>query len=317
MGKAAMCIQMLQILHSGRVYKCSELADKLETNPRNVIEYKKELEEAGYFIKSIPGKYGGYQLDQSTIIPTLRLSVQEKAALLDGSGYLLARQDFMAKKDYEKAMTKIYSVINNVEPELDVLAIDKYPLVIDKEDLEKCYAAIKDCISKYLCLNITYVGLDNIEITKTIQPYRLYVYNNAWYVIAYVEGEDEARYFKLARIKKYLVTNKKFHKRYSYNPSEYLDEFGMRKNGDWYPIKLKITGAYAVIAKEKAFGKNQVVEELNDGSVILSCEMQNKERIKSFVLGMGKYCEIIEPDWLQSGLLKTISLISEKLRDDK
>ena len=65
MGKSAMCIQMLQILNSGRVYKASELADLLETNPRNIIEYKKELEEAGYYIISIPGKFGGYQLDKT------------------------------------------------------------------------------------------------------------------------------------------------------------------------------------------------------------------------------------------------------------
>ena len=43
MGKAAMCIQMLQILNTGRVYKISELAEMLETNPRNVVEYKKRI----------------------------------------------------------------------------------------------------------------------------------------------------------------------------------------------------------------------------------------------------------------------------------
>ena len=41
MGKAAMCIKMLQILNTGRVYRISELAELFETNPRNVIEYKK------------------------------------------------------------------------------------------------------------------------------------------------------------------------------------------------------------------------------------------------------------------------------------
>ncbi len=78
MGKASMCIQMLQILRSGRVYKCTELAELLETNPRNVIEYKKELEEAGYYIVSIPGKYGGYKLEQGSLIPSLNLSNEEK-----------------------------------------------------------------------------------------------------------------------------------------------------------------------------------------------------------------------------------------------
>ena len=56
MGKAGMCIAMLQILNTGKVYKVSELAELLETNPRNIIEYKKELEEFGYYIENIPGR---------------------------------------------------------------------------------------------------------------------------------------------------------------------------------------------------------------------------------------------------------------------
>ena len=74
MGKAAMCIKMLQAMNTGRIYKISELAEILETNPRNIIEYKKELEEAGYYIISVPGKYGGYKLDKSTIIPSLHIT---------------------------------------------------------------------------------------------------------------------------------------------------------------------------------------------------------------------------------------------------
>lgn len=57
MGKAALCIRMLQILNSGKIYKVSELADLLETNPRNILEYKKELDEisidSGFLVKKL------------------------------------------------------------------------------------------------------------------------------------------------------------------------------------------------------------------------------------------------------------------------
>ena len=69
MGKAGMCIAMLQILNTGKVYKVSELAELLETNPRNIIEYKKELEEFGYYIENIPGRYGGYRLENTVFSP--------------------------------------------------------------------------------------------------------------------------------------------------------------------------------------------------------------------------------------------------------
>ena len=93
MGKASMCIQMLQILNTGRVYKISELAQMLETNPRNIVEYKKELEECGYYIDTIPGRYGGYKLEQTTILPSLKLLPEEKELLLEIMNYINSRND--------------------------------------------------------------------------------------------------------------------------------------------------------------------------------------------------------------------------------
>ncbi len=79
MGKTALCIRMLELLNIGRIFKVTELASLLETNPRNIIEYKRELEETGYYISSIPGRYGGYKLDSNTLIPVLHLNNEEKS----------------------------------------------------------------------------------------------------------------------------------------------------------------------------------------------------------------------------------------------
>ena len=45
MNRTALCIRMLELLSTKKIYKISELAELLETNPRNIIEYKKELED--------------------------------------------------------------------------------------------------------------------------------------------------------------------------------------------------------------------------------------------------------------------------------
>ena len=42
MLKTALCIQMLKILFSRDVVSIKELADELETNPRNIPEYRNE-----------------------------------------------------------------------------------------------------------------------------------------------------------------------------------------------------------------------------------------------------------------------------------
>ena len=89
----------------------------------------------------------------------------------------------------------------------------------------------------------------------------------------------------------------------------------MKNNGEWYPIKLKLTGKYAMLAKERIYGKNQTVTPIDDGATILSCEMQNKEDILSFVLGFGVNCEVLEPKWLKENVLEVIGIMEEKLSD--
>ena len=98
----------------------------------------------------------------------------------------------------------------------------------------------------------------------------------------------------------------------SYNESDYFDEFGMRGNGDWYKIKLQLFDQYATLVTERLYGKNQKVETLADGSAILTCEMQNKESIKVFVLGFGEHCKVLEPEWLKDEVTTTIRKISKE-----
>ena len=59
MNRAALCIRMLTLLNSRGLLSKTELAELLETNVRNIPEFKRELEIAGYTIDSIPGRYGG------------------------------------------------------------------------------------------------------------------------------------------------------------------------------------------------------------------------------------------------------------------
>ncbi len=303
MEKTAKCIKMLRILNTGRIYKVKELADLLETKERNVIDYKEELnflgDEEGFHIVGIPGKFGGYQLNHTYPIPGFKFTSNEKKALTEGLGYLLKRNDFLYSKDYQSAMLKVLSAFEHESREADPLIYNRFPLAMPSEELEARYKAVERSIEKNYELKIEYTPLVGEPLTRVIQPYKLYSYNNAWYFIGYDTEDANFFYYKLNRIKKLTETTKKFKKKFYYSESDYLDSFGMKQNGEWYPIKLKISGFYATIVKEHVYGKNQTIEELPDGSVILSCEMQNKDRIESFALSLGNYCDIVEPDWLK------------------
>ena len=202
MGKAAMCIQMLQILNSGRVYKCSELANLLETNPRNVIEYKKELEEAGYYIISIPGKYGGYQLDKSNIIPSLRLTNEEKKILQVGADYLTARGNVLDSKLFQSAVSKVFSSIEKLPTTQQTFIIPGVTLAMPMEEINKRYQILEDCINSKTKATIAFLSIDNVVRERVIHPYKLFIHNNSWFVLAYCERAQTGLYFKLTRMEK-------------------------------------------------------------------------------------------------------------------
>ena len=311
MSKTTNCIQLLKILYSrNSLVNVAELANLLETNKRNILEYVKELRCAGYQIKSVSGRYGGYFLEYRDLFPTINLTEEEKEGLIFGYEYLLARNDFLKKDCYGKAMWKISPMLTNKNVTIgDTFIANRFPLTMSQQELQDRYLTITKCIDKKLALKIEYCGLENIVENKIINPYKLFMYNNAWYVLALDESLREIRYFKLNIIEKYALTEKTFRILSSYNESDYLDDFGMKQNGEWYSIKIKLSGRYAVLAKERVYGKEQVVQILPDKTTILSCKMQNKQDVVKFVLGFGENCTILEPQWLKEEILKVIENI--------
>lgn len=78
MSKIANMLNMLQILKDKEIHSISSLAEKLEVSERMIRQYKLELEQAGIYLKSFTGKYGGYQLDENSNFLKIENEVKEK-----------------------------------------------------------------------------------------------------------------------------------------------------------------------------------------------------------------------------------------------
>lgn len=78
MSKIANMLNMLQILKDKEVHSISSLSKELEVSERMIRQYKLELEEAGIYLKSFTGKYGGYQLYENNMFLKIENEVNEK-----------------------------------------------------------------------------------------------------------------------------------------------------------------------------------------------------------------------------------------------
>lgn len=78
MSKIANMLNMLQILKDKKIHSISSLAENLEVSERMIRQYKLELEQAGIYLKSFTGKYGGYQLDENNNFLKIENEIKEK-----------------------------------------------------------------------------------------------------------------------------------------------------------------------------------------------------------------------------------------------
>lgn len=295
---------MLELLNTGRVFKATELANLLETNVRNIIEYKKELEEAGYYISSVPGRYGGYKLETNSLFPSLKLTQVEKDALNESLGFVLAKKDFIKKNEYIKAMAKVFcNFYNNDSINNEITILNRFPLAMPDDEIKERYMVLEYCINEKFVLEIEYLSLKNTTKKHKIHPYKLYIYNNAWFFLAWNVSKGDIGYYKLNRIVSYNILDEKFRVWKYFNEANYIDENGMKKNGEFYHIEFIAKNQYASLVKERIYGKNQIVEVIDENSTKVSVDMQNKENIIVFILGFGKNIEVLEPSWLKDELI--------------
>ncbi len=312
MGKAAMCIKMLEILNTGKIYKVSEIADILETNSRNIGEYRKELEECGYYIETIPGRYGGYKLKDNSIIPSLKLTEEEKEAIIDGFNILMSKKDFLKKNLYSKAIGKIASRIELPEDNENLMIVDHYLLSMNEKDINDRFHFIDKAIKEKRVISIDYSSIKNGNKTHILHPYKLFNFNNAWFFLAYSPEVGEVWYFKINRIKNYKMLDETFKVWKNFKAEDYFDANGFKNNGEFIHVKFIAKGIRKQLVKERIYGKNQKVEENDDDTVTVTLDMQNEDQVVYFILGWGEDVTLLEPQSIIDKVKNIASEIAKK-----
>ena len=306
MGKTSATIKLIQILSARASYISSnELAELLETNPRNIKEYIKEAEECGYVIESLKGVYGGYRLSRTSNLPSVKLTQNEIDSIIKGKEKLDSITDFEDKIQFDLALGKVLSEFEGNKGVSPITMIDRFPLSMDKMELQKRYGLFSEAIDGLFKVDIKYRGAKGNVKNHLIHPYKIFVYNGSWFVLAYNETVSDIGYFKFNRIDDMFITRNHFTILKTYDEKDYLDEYSMKKNGDFYHVKLKIANMNTVM-NERIYGKNQHIEEIDSKNIIFDCDMQNKDMILSFVLSLGKNCEVLGPDWLKNNVKDVI-----------
>lgn len=203
MAKLSNLLIMIELLKTGRKYSVKELADYIEVSERVIREYKLFLEEAGIFVDTIRGPYGGYILRQNVDIPMTLFNNEDVLVLKESINNLNDTSLKDKLKNIERKITNNLLIEENKNKDLIT------------NDLElKIYNNLNKAIKYHFKVKIKYYNLQHGESIRTIYPLGLYLFQNEWWCSSYWEEKEDMRQFHLTRIQECEILNETF------NPKE-------------------------------------------------------------------------------------------------
>lgn len=183
MGKLGNTLAMLKILETGRKFTVNELAEKIEVSPRMIKTYKAELEQAGIYIDTINGIYGGYVYSHKN-----NYDVQFSIKDVNCIEKILPFLDKKNKIDVEKLLEKIKTIVIYS----DATLIKGQ----DAEEMKKKYNLVSRALKNNSDIEIEYKNK-----TKVIKPHNFSFYKEYIYVTGYSKTDKDLRTYNLAEIK--------------------------------------------------------------------------------------------------------------------
>lgn len=158
MSKVANMLNMLQILKDKNIHSISSLAERLEVSERMIRQYKLELEQAGIYLKSYTGKFGGYQLNENSNFLKIENKVKEKM-------YLIMKKAIANKNKVKIKYKSVNSGITEriIHPAELFIYIDKWYIAAFCELRDEIRLFKLDDIIEYEILAEKYIGKNTIK----------------------------------------------------------------------------------------------------------------------------------------------------------
>lgn len=298
MKRCAACIRMLQLLRSRGFMTREELAAELDTNVRNILEYRRELEEAGYVIEGITGKYGGYQLKSGSLLPVAGLYEEELRALQESRRYLESHRDFLPYPAFCRAVDKFLATTPLQVRESGVYVeetADVSRMMISM--IRICEQGRDDSLS----VELQYKSLHATAFeTIVIQPYEIINVKGSYYCLAYSLKARDYRNFKFSeeRMKDVRLTRRPFVRDTSFHIRDYIGKTGLIRD-EIIELKLYVYGESARLISEKKPGISPVMEWVDEQTLYLTTMMEGRISARNFLLSLGNQCRLVSPSDLK------------------
>ena len=188
MGKVSNALLMLKLLSNGKLYTIKELSEIIEVTPRQIRNYKDDLEKAGIYIESYSGKHGGYYYPSYKNDKNIAFDLNELNSL---------ENIFLSLDNNNKNKEVLYQIIEKIR---DIVLLSNSNQVT-KNNADYIKTISSAIVNKETLILV--IKKKNIkEHQRTFIPYSIYSRDNNYFVTGYSNSDNEIRTFPFYEIKK-------------------------------------------------------------------------------------------------------------------
>jgi len=290
-------------LQSRRVVKASDIAERFNISLRTVYRDVKTLEEAGI---PIIGEAGvGYSIMDGYRLPPVMFTREEATAFLTAEKFVEQLTDASTKASHRSAMYKIRAILKTAEKDMledmdgKILVLKNFKQV---EVPDNGYIqTILNAIVQKSVLSIDYFAYHSQQDTRReIEPVGIFYQDSFWHLLAYCLLRDDYRDFRIDRIKKLTVTDKKFA---SQHPTLQAYIAQTAKDKKMYKVVIRVEKAVYPNLSNQKYYSGFVSEAETDGIIEMTFLTSSLEGFARWFMMFGDQAEIVEPVSLKDRVL--------------
>lgn len=311
-------IQIDKMLRNGNFVKLDDLIFKFGVNRRTIErDFERLRDEMNAPLEYDKTRKMYHYTDPTFSIPNVVLTEGELFTMATIMPLMEQYKNTPLENSFRDIMAKIAGLLpETVSVDSSFLNRDisfiSDPLPkIDSEVFNAIFKAVRS----HLILEFDYksVSADFFK-HRIFDAYHVLCQKGNWYVLGFDHGAADFRVFALARIKNINFQRETFSIQKDFDLKKHVDlDFGVWNNTK-PPLEyeIKFTKERANYILEREWHKNQSVEILDDGSVLLKFESNQKEMIFNWIMSFGNAATVLKPESLREEIKKECLKVAEK-----
>ncbi|MDU1411823.1 MAG: YafY family protein [Clostridium sp.] len=295
-------ISIIMVLLNNERISAIKLAEMFEVSTRTIYRDIEAISLAGIPIITYNGVNGDISIMEEYKIDKKLFTTADISTILMG---LSSVSTTLSNKEVIGTLEKIKSLLpkeqfKDIELKSNQITIDLTTWMGNKSfqsDIEKIKKALND--NKYL--QFEYYGLNRNMSKRCIEPYKLILKENNWYLQGYCTLKEDFRVFKLSRISNLEILEGVFVPR-EFKPKQ-LDGGGWIDNRI-IKIKLLVDWSLREQMVERC-GENNV-QAYGEDKFIVDFPFVADDLGYNILMGFGDKCECLAPENIRNELIKRI-----------